>query len=162
VLAGSARRLAEVAAEKELTRFGRKVEISPSMALLDEVRWTAGHVEYLRSKLQELSDTDLVSGAEQVVEVGGEGLGTTGWKVTSRAAESVWYSLYMRERQHLVKVSAAAVRAGVEVRRVELEEQQGLLVASVVRRILDAVLTELIARGLDPRQFWDVILTICR
>lgn len=150
------RKLAEVAAAGQMARFGRAVDVSPSAALLDEVRWTAGHVEYLRGKVQELTDEDLVLGEESVES--GTDEGVTDWRVTTRAAESVWYALYMREREHLVRVSAAAVRAGVEVRRVELEEQQGLLVASVVRRILDAVLTELIDRGMDPRQFWDVIL----
>ena len=52
---------------------------------------------------------------------------------------SVWYVLYERERKHLVAVAAAALKAGVEERRVRLAEQQGNLVADVIRRILDAL-----------------------
>ncbi len=56
--------------------------------------------------------------------------------MTQEAVPSIWYTLYSRERDHLVKVAAAAIKAGVEERKVRLAEQQGDLVALVIRRIL--------------------------
>lgn len=44
--------------------------------------------------------------------------------------------LFNEERDRLVKVCGAALRAGIEERRVKLAEQQGILVAVVIRRIL--------------------------
>lgn len=143
-------RAAEARAKAEVVKFGLQVAVSPSEALLDELRWTAGHVEYLRQKVQALTDTALVQGVTKVVDDP-----VKGRIQTIEAAESLWYTLYLKERRHLVEVAAAAVRAGVEERRIEIAEQQGLLVAGVVRRILDGVLTALLERGLDPRPFWD-------
>lgn len=143
-------RMAEQRAQAEVSKFGLQVDVSPSEALLTELRWTAGHVEYLRAKVQALSDQALVQGVTKVVDDP-----TKGRVQTVEAQESIWYSLYLKERKHLVEVAAAAVRAGVEQRRIEIAEQQGLMVAGVVGRILDAMLTALLERGLDPRPFWD-------
>ncbi len=56
---------------------------------------------------------------------------------THEAKPSIWYVLYENERKHLVQVCSAALKAGVEERLVRLAEQQGDLVAMVIRRILD-------------------------
>ncbi len=149
-MAKARERVAEREAAAAVVKFGLQVDVSPSEALLTELRWTAGHVEYLRAKVQALSDQALVQGVTKVVDDP-----TKGRVQTVEAQESIWYSLYLKERKHLVEVAAAAVRAGVEQRRIEIAEQQGLMVAGVVGRILDAMLTALLERGLDPRAFWD-------
>lgn len=59
--------------------------------------------------------------------------------VTEKADPSVWYQLYLKEREHLAKVCALALRAGIEERKVKLAESQGLLVADAIRRILGAL-----------------------
>lgn len=150
VRAAAARRREESAAQAAVTTLGLPVDISPTEALLEEVRWTAGHVQWLRGKVQELAeavtledengdpverggDHALVWGTTKV-KTGGDDRGTT-----QEAAPSVWYVLYERERKHLVTVAAAALKAGVEERRVRLAESQGELVATVIRRILDAL-----------------------
>ena len=145
VKAAAARRLAAQAAEQAVRTLGLAADISPTEALLEEVRWTAGHVAWLRSRVQELEQhggepDPLVWGVTRVKE-GGDDYGTT-----SEAKPSIWYELYARERTHLIKVCDAAIRAGVEERRVRLAEQQGDLLALAIRQILEAF-----GLGDDPR-----------
>jgi len=148
--AAGARAVAEQAAERAVATLGLAVDVSPTEALLEEVRWTAGHVQWLRGKVAELDesafrvdeDGDPIAGdgrhslvwGTTKVKSGGDDAGTT-----QEAKPSIWYTLYAREREHLVTVCAAAIKAGVEERRVRLAEQQGDLVATVIRRILDAL-----------------------
>jgi hypothetical protein len=149
-------RLAEQAARKIMETYGGKIEISATQALYDEVCWTAGHVQWLRERVQAIQaahadsfeDPDgtvrgdgsrhpLVWGITKIKE-GGEDAG-----ITEEAAPSVWLQLYWKERDHLVKVSTAAVKAGLDERMVRLAENQGRLVAEMLRAILgDLELTE--------------------
>lgn len=155
-VAAAKRRGQEVAAREAVVTYGLPVDVSPTEALLEEVRWTAGHVRWLRDRVQELETAALVWGRTKTErEAGGEdritfGAGvddedTTGWvdasaapvsKVIEAAGPSIWLDLYDRERKHLVNVAAAALKAGVEERRVRLAEQQGELVAGAIRAIL--------------------------
>lgn len=143
----AAERLAEEKAKNVMTTavrtLGLPVDVDPGKALLDEIHWTAGHVAWLREKVQELQSEDLVWGREKHEDgVGPQGLVDV---TTEKAVPSVWYELYMKERDHLAKVCALALRAGIEERKVKLAESQGALVADVIRRILDAL-------GLTPAQ----------
>lgn len=161
-------RLAEQEATRQVKTLGIERDISPTDALLEEVRWTAGHVEWLRGKVQELEDpsmvraqegwgTDDTSGPQNAhaltwgqteyrAKTGGEDAGTT---TVEQAGPSIWYILYERERKHLVSVCSAALRAGVEERKVRLAESQGDLVVTVIRRILDGLLAALLGAGLS-------------
>lgn len=151
VRAAAARRREAQAAKEAVATLGLPVDISPTEALLEEVRWTAGHVYWLRRKVQELDEAaglvnehgdQIINPGERhaltwgttKVKTGGEDSGTT-----QEAKPSIWYALYENERKHLVVVCTAALRAGVEERRVRLAEQQGDLVATAIRRILDAL-----------------------
>ncbi len=149
---------ADAAMAKAVVTLGLPIDISPTDALLGEVSMTFGHVTWLLGQVRELAPGDLAwgtterkvkDGLEQIDnwdhEAGGQDdaggrkrkigddWGTT---TTERAAPSIWYELYVRERAHLVKVCAEAIRAGIEERRVQLAEQQGALVAEAIRRIL--------------------------
>ncbi|MGH9175610.1 MAG: hypothetical protein ACRD1H_14690, partial [Vicinamibacterales bacterium] len=100
------------AAEKAVAMYGLPIDISPAEALLEEVRWTAGHVAWLRMRVQEIEESDLVWGVTQEVhKASGEHPGTD---TTKAAAPNVWLDLYDRERKHLVGVCAAALKAGVD------------------------------------------------
>lgn len=147
VKAAAERRLAEQAAVKQMETavrtLGLPVDIDPGKALLDEIHWTAGHVAWLREKVQELEAEQLVWGKEKHEDgVGPQGVVDV---TTEKAGPSVWYELYMKERDHLAKVCALALKAGIEERKVKLAESQGALVADVIRRILSAL-------GLSPEQ----------
>lgn len=131
-------------AEHAVATYGLPRDIDPAEALLDEVRWTAGHVSWLRDRIQELEQDALVWGVtEQVERTATEFAGTD---TTHKAIPSVWLDLYQKERKHLVDVCKAALAAGVEERRVRLAEQAGTQLAQVIR----AVLTELGVAD-DPR-----------
>lgn len=133
-------RIAEERARVLVATYGRKIETTASAALLDEVQWTAGHVAWLRERVQEIESAAAVAGTDTghplvwgitKEKSGGEDRGTT-----EEAAPNVWLKLYQQERGHLVKVCEAAIRAGIEERRVRLAEQEGVLVAQAIRAIL--------------------------
>lgn len=144
---------------RELVRtYGRKIETTAIAALLEEVQWTAGHVAWLRERVQEIEEAELVS--QQTADAfDGEGddaqapAATNGkhplvWGITKvkqggddrgvtfEAAPNIWLKLYAQERTHLVKVCSEAIKAGIDERLVRVAEQQGSLVAQAIRAIL--------------------------
>lgn len=124
----------EQAARQAVITFGLPRDISAVDALMEEVRYTAGHVAWLREQVQALEAGQLVWGmTEQVDKSATEFAGTD---TTYGAKASIWLELYYRERKHLVDVTKAAITAGIEERKVRLAEQQGALVAQVIRSIL--------------------------
>lgn len=126
---------AQVQATEEAVRtYGLRLDISPTDALLDEVQWTAGHVAWLRARIQELETEALGWGVTKVEDHGATEF--PGVNTTESAAPPVLLELYQRERKHLVDVCKAAIVAGIEERRVKLAEQQGALLAGVIQRIL--------------------------
>lgn len=156
-LAAAEKRGQDRVAREAVKTYGLPVDVSPTEALLEEVRWTAGHVQWLRARVQELEQSQLVWGTVKTErEGGGEDRITFGGpdvddedvtglvdagslpvsKVVQAAGPSIWLDLYDRERKHLVAVASAAIRAGVEERRVRLAESQGELVAQAIRAIL--------------------------
>lgn len=139
--AAAARRVEEakaaLEAEKAVELLGIQRDISPSEALLEEVRWTAGHVDWLRDRVKELERQQLVWGKTKEKSGVLDADGYPASEVTEASVPSVWYSLYERERAHLVAVCTAALRAGVEERRVRVAEAQGAKIALAIRAILD-------------------------
>lgn len=140
------RRAAEGRIRALMETYGRKIDTTPIAALLDEVQWTAGHVAWLRERVQEVEEAALaesrgddsdISAMSPLVwgvtrkKTGGEDYGTT-----EEAAPNVWLKLYQTERAHLVKVCDVAIRSGIEERRVRLAESQGALIAQAIRAIL--------------------------
>jgi hypothetical protein len=103
----------QVQAREAVVTYGLPVDVSPAEALLEEVRWTAGHVVWLRERVQALE--------------------------ADGVADSVWVDLYQRERKHGVDVAAAAVRAGVDVAMVRLKERQGEALVVALRRLMDGL-----------------------
>lgn len=147
-----ARRVQTQAAQQAVATLGLAVDITPTEALLQEVQWTAGHVQWLRQQVSELEREALVWGTTRTETEAGAALviGLSHGDVTDigsgpstktiqAAAPSIWYQLYTAERAHLVTVCTAALKAGVEERRVRLAEQQGDLVAAAIRKILEAL-----------------------
>lgn len=132
-------RAATAHATRLMTTYGGKSNTTPLQALLDEVQWTAGHVEWLRRRVQDIESGDLADRFDEDPLVWGvtrrkEGGDDRG--VTEEAAPNIWVKLYQQERAHLVKVCAEAIRAGLDERMVRLAENQGQLVVGVIRGIL--------------------------
>ena len=86
-------------------------EADPHDTILHEIRWTAGHVAWLRDKVATTTEDAL--------------------------AASVWLPIYERERDRLVKQADIAIRAGVELRQVELAERIGVILGDLIARVLD-------------------------
>lgn len=136
------------AGQKEFARqametYGVKVDTNPVDALLDEVKWTAGHVAFLREQVQKLEAEALTWGKTSEVEK--QATEFPGIDTTYTAQANAWLDLYHRERQHLINVCKAAISAGIEERRVRLAERQGEVIVDVIRAILDDL-------GLSPDQ----------
>lgn len=143
----AAQRLMEEHARNLVATYGLKVETTPEAAILDEVQWTAGHVAWLRERVQEIEaapeafdpdDPESVQALRDSLiwgvtkrKTGGDDRG-----VTEEAVPHIWLRLYQQERDRLIKVCAEAIRCGIEERRVRLAEQDGQLVANAIRGIL--------------------------
>jgi hypothetical protein len=125
---------AEAAARKAVETYGLPRDISPTDALLEEVRYSAGHVAWLRAKVAELEAADLVWGVTE--EADRNATEFAGTDVTRSASVNMWLELYHRERKHLLDLVKTAISVGIEERRVRLAEAQGSLMNEVIRRIL--------------------------
>ena len=124
----------EQAALKAVETYGLPRDISPTDALLEEVRYSAGHVAWLRAKVAELEAADLVWGKTEETEKNASEF--TGTDTTYAATPNIWLELYFRERKHLLDLTKTAISVGIEERRVRLAEAQGSLMNDVIRRIL--------------------------
>lgn len=136
VAAAAQRRLAEAQARDLAKRLALPLHTSPQQALLDEVQRAAGMVAYYGARVAELGEQDpnkLVHGVTRIEQREGFQAGTVR---VAEPAVNMWLHLWNEERDRLTRAAAAAVRAGVEERRVLLAEQQGHLIADVIRRIL--------------------------
>lgn len=140
---GAATRKSKAAAERAVTlerarqamaTYGARADVNPVDALLDEVCWTAGHVAWLRERVREIEQDDLVWG--KTTEVDKASSDEVESKTTSRAVPHVWVSLYQSERKHLVEVCKAAIAAKIDERRVRLAERQGELIFGAIEAIL--------------------------
>ena len=128
-------------------------EATPSSALLDEVRWSAGHVKALRAKVAELAEADGPDG-----EPGSAlwwGVVRELWKDGGvaeremRAGPHVILKAYDAERHHLVVTAAAAHTAGAQDDAVNVARALG----AGVRQFLDRLFT---AVRLEPWQ-WELV-----
>ena len=132
--AAAERRIQAAQAEAAVVTFGLPREIDPRDALLEEVYRTAGAVDWLHQQIRALAPDDVIWGkAEEVNKQGGE---FPGLDVTHKAAVNIWVDLWQRERKHLMDVCKVAIAAGIEERKVRLAEQQGALLAGVIKSIL--------------------------
>lgn len=134
------RRAAEGRIRALMETYGRKIDTTPTAALLDEVQWTAGHVAWLRERVQEIESAAEAAGTNGehplIWGVTREKTGGEDHGITEEAAPNVWLKLYQSERAHLIKVCDVAIRSGIEERRVRLAESQGALIAQAIRAIL--------------------------
>lgn len=115
-------------AGKEYARqfYGGAIDITPEMALLEEVRRAAGIVRWLEAQIGKWNAED---GLPKMIDVG--------FKGSSPTDEAEWLRLFLEERKHLAKVATMAISAGIAERHVRLAEQQGDLIAVAIREILN-------------------------
>lgn len=131
--------------------YGAPVEVTPVQGLLDEVRWSAGHVAALRGLVLALESGETTPEGDQTRSdqdtPGGLWWGTArrvrrpdGDEVTEVAGQHVILQAYNAERRHFLEACRAAVSAGAQQELVD----QAKLVGSQIGRLLDAVFEELV------------------
>ena len=98
---------------RAIVAYGLPREIDPIDALLEEVHRTAGCVEFLERRVQEIPP-------DKVSETQYAGL----------------LSRYDRERRHGLDVNRTAIGAGIAERQVRIAEQTGALIAQVITGVL--------------------------
>jgi hypothetical protein len=104
-------------AVREIESFsGSPVAVDPIAAILDEVSRTAGHVQWLSTRIAAWT------------------MNADGYMPEWQAS---WLLTYQTERKHLVVVAKAAIDAGIAERHVKLAEDQGALLAGAISQILD-------------------------
>ena len=104
--------------------YGTDIEgITPEDAILQELARTAGHVNWLRTKMDEIeTEFGQNSALQQSTKLG--------------RTPAVWVELYQKERAHLVSVAKTASTMGIQERQIQLAEEQGRLLADVLRNFL--------------------------
>lgn len=123
-------------AYKNATFFGVPKPTDPHTALMDEISRTASVVAWLEAKLEELREAG--QDDESILQT---------FSIKFGIQPSVWYQMYMEERQHLVRTAAAAIKAGVQERKVQIAESQGRIIVAMFMAFLHD--KEL---GLSPEQ----------
>lgn len=147
--------------EAAMVTYGIPIETTAEDALTAEINRAAGAVAWLQARVEALTPEQLVWGrteAKTLMDARGvEDLDTEPtralYEVVMRAGANVWLQLYQREREHLVKVCAIAIKSGLDERKVRLAERQGLQLAVVFREFVRLMAVEM---GVPVTQLPDV------
>ncbi len=133
--------------------MGVPLDIEPHDAILQCIKIAAGEVQYASEQIAKLDPDEAVGAVVTTLrrpmklEKGADADTAMVEEITHSApALHIWIQARRQAMDRLVQYSAAAIKAGIEERRVKLAESQGQLLIQVIR----GVLTEL---GLanDPR-----------
>jgi len=120
-------------------------DITPTEALLQEVRESAANVAFLRARVQELvGEEDLDNPTHPLIWAQTELKETNasqfpGTDETYHTGAHAWFQMYQSERERMVRAAAMALRAGVEERRVRLAEAGADVIVGRIRQILNAL-----------------------
>lgn len=114
-------------ARREARVYGTQIDANPYKILLDEVRWRAGHVQYLRERIAEEESFESLFEGGFIDDDG-------------NAHPSVDGSLLRRydvERNMLDRVCALAVRMGIAEKYVQLAQMHGQVLFEAMRQAFD-------------------------
>lgn len=100
--------------------YGRKLGVNPYSALLEEVKWRAGHVESLRLEIQ----------AKESFEA------LLVWDHNGNQRDGPLLRRYDQERDRLDRVCKLAIDSGIAERYVVLAELHGRVLFEVLREAL--------------------------
>lgn len=135
--AAAARRQQEAELQQAVTTFGARRDVTPEEGLIEQLQWTAGHVEWLLQQVQALSPEALIWG--RTSEVSKEATEFPGVDTTREAAPNMWLSLYERFQKHYLALIDLALKHKLDERRMRLAERDGREVATAIRDILVAL-----------------------
>ena len=134
-------------ARREQHVMGAPLSIEPQDAILECIRIAAGEVSHASERIAELEEDDAV-GPVVTHSLRRVDAGERSYKNTSSAEQltadtrsgppalHIWIIVRQRAMDRLVNYSFAALKAGIEERRVRVAEQQGMLLAQAIQGIL--------------------------
>lgn len=126
------RRVALQGITKEAARLGQMVDVDPLQAIVEMVREAAANVAAYRLAIEGL-DIDVSHQGAVAVPQSFDEKGKR-----DPALAHILVELYNSERERLVRFSKMALDAGIEVKRLELAQEQASLVADAIRAAVDA------------------------
>lgn len=136
----------EQAAEYAVNMLGIvEYDITPTEALLQEVREAAANVAFLRARVQALvGEKDLDDPNHPLIwgQTSEKTMSATQFPGTDEefaTGANQWFVLYQSERERMVKAAQMALRAGVEERRIRLAEMGADVIVGRIRQILNAL-----------------------
>lgn len=115
--AAAALRIEREKAEAAVRRLNVSVDVDPQTALLDELHRAVGLEQVLRYE----ADVQLGQ-ADATIE-----------QVTSGPLYATW----RRQAEYVARVASECLRCGIAERQVRLAEQQGALIADLLRKVFD-------------------------
>lgn len=109
----------------------------PVETLLNLIQAKAAEIRWLRAKVREHTEEQLVWGLTQHRD----GFGPEGIidEKTYKAEQNMWWKLLREAESQLAQWTAAAAKAGVEERAITLAENQAQLLVTGINRILAAL-----------------------
>lgn len=136
----------EQAAEHAVNMLGiTDFDITPTEALLQEVREAAANVAFTRARVQALvGEKDLDDPTHPLIwgQTSEKSVSASQFPGTDEefaATVNVWYQMYTNERERMTRAAQMALRAGVEERRVRLAEMGADVIIGRIRQILNAL-----------------------
>jgi hypothetical protein len=128
------------AVARVISTYGDPIDIDPGTALLEEVRRTAGHVAWLGRVIGDMDPVSLTWGrAETLERVEGDEAGPVLAEIRSKASVPTILAMYQTERAHLVRVSKAALDAGVSQRLLDVFTEVGTTYVAMFERVMEAL-----------------------
>jgi hypothetical protein len=149
--AAEERKAQEIVARRECDMLGVPVEVDPGEALILELWEAAGNVAFYRQLVQQLPTHPIP--AKRIEVIGGPEDGEVEYepaksgiyaptfhvsgRATGEAKPHILVQLYNDERKHYAAIAAAALRAGVEERRLRMaEEDAGKIFGAQVKALV--------------------------
>lgn len=131
--AAGARRVALAGITKEAARLGQLVDVDPLQAIVEMVREAAGNVAAYRLGIDGLGIQVAADGSGVAVPSNYDEKGKR-----DPALAHILVEMYNSERERLVRFSKMALDAGVQIKQLELAQEQASLVADAIRAAVDA------------------------
>lgn len=128
-----------VLARREAMVMGRPLDVQPHDAILECIRIAAGEVQYASDRISELAPAEAVGPVVTTRPLKHEkGAESRTERVEEHGppAVHIWITVRHQAMDRLVTYSKVAIAAGIAEREIRLAEQQGHLLAQVIRGVL--------------------------
>lgn len=122
-------------AVKTLGLVGKYPDVHEFDTLRLELRRSSAVVTWLEAEVGNLNKQELVWNVTEDID-GMDGHGAIEKKTRALTPHPLWEML-LKEREHLVKVSAAALKIGIDERRIQLQERDAAALLGVISRAIN-------------------------